>query len=96
MVAYVFSDIVKTFKKSLSHIDWMDEKSAKAAADKVKFFCPYEVQKCIHNHGQASEIRVKVGYPLSPDTRDPKAIAHYYHEVHVDRYNFFENVLQAE
>ena len=37
MVAYVFSDIVKTFKKSLSHIDWMDEKSAKAAADKVEF-----------------------------------------------------------
>lgn len=59
-------------------------------------FCPYEAEKFIHEHGQASEIRVKVGYPLSPDTRDPKAIARYYDEVHVDRYNFFENILQAE
>jgi len=74
----VIKDIVKAFKKSLPHIDWMDEKSANAAADK------------------ASEVQIKVGYPLSPDTRDPKAIARYYQEVHVDRYDFFGNVLQAE
>ncbi len=37
-VAHGFSDIVKAFKKSLPHVDWMDEKSANAAADKVNFF----------------------------------------------------------
>lgn len=36
-VVNVFSDIVKAFKKSLSHIDWMDKKSANAAANKVNF-----------------------------------------------------------
>lgn len=41
-VANAFSDIVKAFKKSLRHIDWMDEKSANAAADKVNFFCSPE------------------------------------------------------
>ncbi|KAF8630417.1 hypothetical protein AX15_002968 [Amanita polypyramis BW_CC] len=44
---------------------------------------------------KATEIRIKVGYPLSPDTRDPKNIAQYYGQVHIDKYNFFENVLQA-
>jgi endothelin-converting enzyme len=44
---------------------------------------------------KASAIRIKVGYPLSPDTRDPKSIAQYYRQVHVDKYDFFENVLQA-
>ncbi|KAK2467031.1 hypothetical protein APHAL10511_001289 [Amanita phalloides] len=73
----VIKDIVKAFKNSLPNIDWMDEKSATAAAEK------------------ATEVQIKVGYPLSPDTRDAKAIARYYGQVHVDRYNFFENILQA-
>jgi endothelin-converting enzyme len=30
-------DIIKSFKTSLSHISWMDKKSAKAAAEKVFF-----------------------------------------------------------
>lgn len=31
----VITNIIRAFKASLSHIDWMDEESAKAAAEKV-------------------------------------------------------------
>ncbi|KIL69617.1 hypothetical protein M378DRAFT_184036 [Amanita muscaria Koide BX008] len=73
----VIQDIVTAFKHSLQKVDWMDKKSADAAAEK------------------ATAIRIKVGFPLSPDTRDPKSIARYYRQVHIDGFNFFENVLQA-
>ncbi|KAK7449695.1 hypothetical protein VKT23_013168 [Stygiomarasmius scandens] len=73
----VITDIVKSFQKSLKNIDWMDEKSAKAASQK------------------AEAIRVKVGFPLSPDTRDPASIANYYRLVQGDKDKFFENVLSA-
>ncbi|KAF8636703.1 hypothetical protein AX17_003507 [Amanita inopinata Kibby_2008] len=73
----VIQDIVKAFKRSLPHIDWMDEKSATAAAEK------------------ATAIRIKVGYPLSPDTKDAGAIAQYYQQVNIDENDFFENVLQT-
>ncbi|PFH50075.1 hypothetical protein AMATHDRAFT_75830 [Amanita thiersii Skay4041] len=73
----VIEDIVKAFKGSLSHIDWMDKKSADAAAEK------------------ATAIRIKVGYPVSPDTLDPHSISKYYSQVDVDKHKFFENVVQA-
>ncbi|KAF5370302.1 hypothetical protein D9758_006925 [Tetrapyrgos nigripes] len=73
----VITDIVKSFQRSLQDIDWMDEKSAKAASQK------------------AEAIRVKVGFPLSPDTRDPASIANYYRLVQGDEDKFFENVLSA-
>lgn len=31
----LLSDIIKSFKSSLYHLDWMDEESAQAAAEKV-------------------------------------------------------------
>ncbi|KAF5373184.1 hypothetical protein D9758_001653 [Tetrapyrgos nigripes] len=74
----VITDIVKSFQRSLQDVDWMDEKSAKAASQK------------------AEAIRVKVGFPLSPDTRDPASIANYYRLVQGDEDKFFENVLSAE
>ncbi|KAJ3821178.1 Metalloprotease [Lentinula raphanica] len=73
----VITDIVKAFQRSLKGIDWMDNKSAKAASDK------------------AQAIRVKVGYPLSPDTTNPTSIANYYAKVTGDKDTFFENVLSA-
>ncbi|KAF9072903.1 hypothetical protein BDP27DRAFT_1381918 [Rhodocollybia butyracea] len=73
----VITDIVKAFQNSLKQIDWMDEKSAKAASEK------------------AEAIRVKVGYPLSPDTMDPASIASYYRLVTGDENKFFENVISA-
>ncbi|KAG6334876.1 hypothetical protein ID866_4217 [Astraeus odoratus] len=44
---------------------------------------------------KAKAIRKKVGFPLSPDTRDPRALVSYYTlvKVHVD--TFFENMLSA-
>lgn len=44
---------------------------------------------------KAEAIRKKVGYPLSPDTRDARSLVSYYTlvKVHVD--TFFENVLSA-
>ncbi|KDR81470.1 hypothetical protein GALMADRAFT_152331 [Galerina marginata CBS 339.88] len=74
----VITDIVKSFKESLKHIDWMDEKSALAAAEK------------------ADAIRVKVGFPLSPDTSDPRSIARYYNDVKSNKKDFFGNVLSSE
>ncbi|EKM55471.1 uncharacterized protein PHACADRAFT_256119 [Phanerochaete carnosa HHB-10118-sp] len=73
----VITDIIDAFKRSLSHIGWMDKESAKAAAEK------------------ADAIRVKVGFPISPDTRDPRSIAVYYNLVKVQKTMFFENMLSA-
>ncbi|TFY65494.1 hypothetical protein EVG20_g5570 [Dentipellis fragilis] len=73
----VITDIVKSFKASLPHISWMDDKSANAAAHK------------------ADVIRVKVGYPLSPDTTSAESIARYYSLVKVSDYTYFDNMLSA-
>ncbi|KAG6886039.1 hypothetical protein C0993_005223 [Termitomyces sp. T159_Od127] len=73
----IITEIVKAFKASLPHIDWMDKKSSKAAAEK------------------ADAIRVKVGYPVSPDTEDASSIARYYNLVKVDKMNFFNNIISA-
>ncbi|KAF8969921.1 hypothetical protein BDZ97DRAFT_1793392 [Flammula alnicola] len=73
----VITDIVQSFKASLSHIDWMDKESAEAAAQK------------------ADAIRVKVGFPLSPDTRNPRSIATYYNLVKSDETDFFGNILSS-
>jgi endothelin-converting enzyme len=73
----VISDIIDTFKSSLSDIEWMDKRSARAAAEK------------------ADALRVKVGYPLSPDTQDAGSIAWYYDNVRINEDKFFENMLSA-
>ncbi|KAF9532319.1 hypothetical protein CPB83DRAFT_847643 [Crepidotus variabilis] len=73
----VITDIVKAFKISLKDIDWVDQKSAKAAAEK------------------ADAIRIKVGYPTSPNTEDARSIARYYNNVAVDKKDFFGNVLSS-
>ncbi|KAG5645919.1 hypothetical protein DXG03_005066 [Asterophora parasitica] len=73
----VITDIVNSFKASLPHVQWLDKKSADAAAEK------------------AEAIRVKVGYPTSPDTKNSRSIAQYYAGVKVDSVNFFENVISA-
>ncbi|KAJ7470279.1 hypothetical protein FB451DRAFT_1176346 [Mycena latifolia] len=44
---------------------------------------------------KADAIRVKVGYPISPDTRDPASILRYYSNVKVDEDNYFDNILSA-
>lgn len=44
---------------------------------------------------KADAIRKKVGFPLSPDTRDPRSLVSYYTlvKIHID--TFFENMLSA-
>ncbi|KAG1835663.1 Metalloprotease [Suillus variegatus] len=73
----VIDNIIDAFERSLRRIEWMDEESARKAAEK------------------AEALRVKVGFPLSPDTRDPRSLVSYYTlvKVHVD--TFFENMLSA-
>jgi len=73
----LYSDVIDAFERSLRRIEWMDEESARKAAEK------------------AEALRVKVGFPLSPDTRDPRSLVAYYTlvKVHVD--TFFENMLSA-
>ncbi|EPT06082.1 Metalloprotease [Fomitopsis schrenkii] len=73
----IIKDIIDTFKKSLEHLEWMDDESRAAAAEK------------------ADAIRVKVGYPLSPNTENPASIAIYYSRVHVDSGKFLENILSS-
>ncbi|KIY74398.1 zincin [Cylindrobasidium torrendii FP15055 ss-10] len=74
----VITDIVEAFKASLKDIQWMDEKSAKAAAEK------------------ADALRVKVGFPISPDTRDAASLVRYYGLVTINEDTFFENILSAQ
>ena len=45
---------------------------------------------------QADALRVKVGYPLSPNTEDPRSLANYYGSVKINNDTFFENMLSAE
>lgn len=44
---------------------------------------------------KANAIRVKVGYPVSPDTLDPRSILNYYSRVQVNKDKFFENMLSS-
>ncbi|KAJ6618369.1 hypothetical protein B0H10DRAFT_2217880 [Mycena sp. CBHHK59/15] len=44
---------------------------------------------------KADAIRVKVGYPNSPDTRDPASILRYYGTVQVKEDTYFNNLLSA-
>ncbi|OAX38899.1 zincin [Rhizopogon vinicolor AM-OR11-026] len=44
---------------------------------------------------KAEALRVKVGFPLSPDTRDPRSLVSYYTRVKVHVDTFFDNVLSA-
>lgn len=44
---------------------------------------------------QADVIRVKVGYPVSPDTDNPHSIARYYNNLKVDKNDFFGNILSS-
>lgn len=46
-------------------------------------------------HPQASAVRVKVGFPLSPNTSSASAIADYYAPVNVDKADFFGNMLKV-
>jgi endothelin-converting enzyme len=73
----VITDIVSAFKASLKKLEWMDQKSAVAAATK------------------ADAIRIKVGFPLSPDTLQARSIANYYNLVKINEDEFFENMLSA-
>ena len=44
---------------------------------------------------QADAIRIKIGFPLSPDTRHASSIAHYYRLVEIDKDSFFDSMLHA-
>lgn len=44
---------------------------------------------------QADAIRVKVGFPVSPDTRNPRSILNYYRDVKANKDDFFGNVLSS-
>ena len=44
---------------------------------------------------QADNIRVKVGYPFSPNTTNAASIAKYYSLVKIKDDKFFENMLSA-
>lgn len=44
---------------------------------------------------KADAIRVKVGFPISPDTRSAASIARYYSTVKVNKGDFFNNVINA-
>ncbi|KAF5358499.1 hypothetical protein D9756_001692 [Leucocoprinus leucothites] len=45
---------------------------------------------------KADAIRVKVGYPLSPNTENARSIAQYYSKVEIDKGDFFNNMLSAQ
>ncbi|KDQ60672.1 hypothetical protein JAAARDRAFT_708451 [Jaapia argillacea MUCL 33604] len=44
---------------------------------------------------KADAIRVKVGFPLFPDTRRASSIAGYYNRVAIDEHTFFDNIVSA-
>lgn len=44
---------------------------------------------------KADTLRVKVGYPLSPNTSDPRSLYYYYGTVKILNNTFFDNVVNA-
>jgi endothelin-converting enzyme len=44
---------------------------------------------------QADAIRVKVGFPTSPNTTDARSVASYYSLVEIDEKQFVKNMLSA-
>jgi endothelin-converting enzyme len=86
---------VDAFKAHLPQLDWMDEESAVAAAEKVHPSSNFHLFVLLTYRIQADAIRVKVGYPLSPDTLSARSIYLYYLLVRVQEYTFFENVIGA-
>ena len=71
----------------------MDEESAIAAAEKVDG--PGILLLSLLNLVQADAIRIKIGYPISPDTRHAASIARYYRLVEINKDSFFDNMLHA-
>ena len=45
---------------------------------------------------QASQIRVKVGYPMTPDTEASYSIWQYYSAIPISNSTFFQNALRAD
>lgn len=73
----------------------MDNESAIAAAEKARL---YSLNVKIHltrHFPQADAIRVKVGFPLSPNTESAESIARYYGLVKINETRFFENIISA-
>jgi len=92
----VILDIIEAFKHSLDKIEWMDEESANAAKKKVTLPSYQTVLVIMFTLShQAENIRVKVGYPLSPNTTNAASIANYYSTVKIEGDKFFENMLSA-
>jgi len=93
----VLTDIIAAFKESLENIKWMDKKSAKAAKEKVRHSITRYIEDatdCIPSF-QANAIRVKVGYPISPDTESAQSIARYYSQVNINETDFLGNILSS-
>ena len=90
----VIFDIIKAFEHSLEDLEWMDEESAEAAKKKVILNHRVSPHADLIAH-QADNIRVKVGYPLSPNTTSAASIAKYYRLVKIKDDEFFENMLSA-
>jgi len=72
----------------------MDEKSAFAAAEKVTPLLMQPTHRC-NSSFQADKIRVKVGYPSSPDTKNPHSLLRYYALVDISKFDYFKNMLSA-
>ena len=73
----------------------MDEESAAAAAGKVRLHFLLTVLCMLRLALQADALRVKVGYPLSPNTEEPRSLANWYARVKISPDTFFENIVSA-
>ncbi|TRM62696.1 hypothetical protein BD626DRAFT_498158 [Schizophyllum amplum] len=78
------------------------EKGTKVITDIVKAFQDslgkvdwMDAPSAIAAAEKAEAIRVKVGYPLSPNTEEPASIASWYRAVNIDEDGFFGNVLSS-
>jgi hypothetical protein len=72
----------------------MDEESAAAAAEKVTLYFESSMHLC-NRPFQADAIRVKVGYPISPNTQSAESLLRYYALVNISKFDYFKNMLSA-
>lgn len=72
----VITDIVKAFKTSLRNIDWMDEESASAAAEKVGTDNQLRVRTSLHEHTRLMLSASKLDIPCLRTQKAPGPSLH--------------------
>jgi len=67
----------------------------KAFKESLSFISWMDEESAVAAAQKADAIRVKVGYPISPDTQSAQSLLRYYTLVNISKFEYFDNMLGA-